>query len=343
MVWWELTRPTTSALLLTTLGAERGVPVARCLAGTGLTRELLDDPQATVTAEQELRLTANLLEALGHPPGFGVEAGSRYHATTHGMWGFALISSPTLRSAIDIGIRFLDLSFSFCRIRSRATDDAMELVIDAPDVPPGLRRFAVERDVGVIHTLHRDLLAAPGPLHRVTFTFPAPRTGAQRYADVLGLRPEFDAPENVVAVDAALLDTPLPQADAHAAALTEAQCRRLLAARTTRSSLSSRVRGLLLANPANPPDRERVAAALSISERTLHRRLVEEGSSYRELLEEVRKHLAEELLVTAGLPVAEVARRLGYAEISSFSQAFRRWNGLSPRAYRTSLATQRHG
>lgn len=47
--------------------------------------------------------------------------------------------------------------------------------------------------------------------------------------------------------------------------------------------------------------------------------------------------LAEELLVTGGLSVAEVACRLGYVEVSSFSRAFRRWKGTGPRAYRTQL------
>jgi AraC-like DNA-binding protein len=56
--------------------------------------------------------------------------------------------------------------------------------------------------------------------------------------------------------------------------------------------------------------------------------------SFRGLLDEIREQLAEELLVTGGLPVAEVAGRLGYLEVSSFSQAFRRWKGVGPRAYR---------
>jgi AraC-like DNA-binding protein len=56
--------------------------------------------------------------------------------------------------------------------------------------------------------------------------------------------------------------------------------------------------------------------------------------SFRGLLDEIREQIAEELLVTGGLSVAEVAGRLGYLEVYSFSQAFRRWKGAGPRAYR---------
>ena len=64
-------------------------------------------------------MIANLLRALGDPPGLGLEAGIRYHLTTYGIWGFAMISSPTWRSAIDIGLRYLDLTFAFTRIQAR--------------------------------------------------------------------------------------------------------------------------------------------------------------------------------------------------------------------------------
>ncbi len=71
-----------------------------------------------------------------------------------------------------------------------------------------------------------------------------------------------------------------------------------------------------------------------MSDRTLLRRLADEGVSFRGLLDEIREQLAEELLVTGGLSVAEVTGRLGYLEVSSFSQAFQRWKGVGSRAYR---------
>jgi AraC-like DNA-binding protein len=90
------------------------------------------------------------------------------------------------------------------------------------------------------------------------------------------------------------------------------------------------VRDVLLREPQRMPGQAEVAAALHVSVRTLRRRLEDEGSSFRAVLEQTREHLAEELLGTAGLGVEQVAQRLGYAESSSFVHAFRRWKGQSP-------------
>jgi AraC-like DNA-binding protein len=67
-----------------------------------------------------------------------------------------------------------------------------------------------------------------------------------------------------------------------------------------------------------------------VTARTLRRRLDDEGTSYRELVEEVRQTLAQELLKTAGMKMEEVAERLGYSDATSFAHAFRRWKGRSP-------------
>ncbi|SNR36452.1 transcriptional regulator, AraC family [Haloechinothrix alba] len=341
MVRWDVRRPAASALLLTKLGAESGVATRTCLRGSGVTAEQLEDPSTELTAAQELTITRNLLDALGHPEGLGLRAGARYHLTTHGIWGFALISSPTLRSAIDVGLRFLDLTYSYCRIEVREGERGLLLVLAAPDVPVDLRRFAVERDVAAIRTLQSDLLAEPVALHGVRFAFPPPSGSVDRYAELCGVRPEFGCAENVVEIDPVLLDAPLPQADEHSAALMRQQCRELLERRQQRAGLAGQVREHVLARMSSPPGRAEMAAALHISERTLHRRLAEEGTSYRDVLNDARAELAEDLLSTAGLPVAEVARRLGYVEVTSFSQAFRRWKGVGPRTFRGGIAPRK--
>jgi len=339
VVHWDLPRTPASAALLTRLGVERGVPEALALRGSGLTRAQLDDPSGEVSAAQELRIIENLLEALDRPAGLGLEAGVRYHLTTYGIWGFALVSSPTMRSAISTGLRYLDLTFAFCRIRAETGDEAVRLVLDAPDVPVPARWFVLERDSAAIQTIQREILGAPLPVREIRFAFPAPAS-VERYVEVFGIEPVFDADETVALVDPILLDRPLPQADAHATALAQAQCEDLLTRRQARTGFAGRVRTLLLARPADAPDEAEVAAALHLSERTLRHHLAREHTSFRRLREEVRARLAEELLVTGGLSVAEVARRLGYAEVSSFSQAFRRWKGVSPRAYVAAASTR---
>lgn len=166
------------------------------------------------------------------------------------------------------------------------------------------------------------------------YAFPPPTAHPERYTEIFGVTPTFDAGENAVGIDPAILDLPLPQSNEHTTTVAREQCRQLLARRQARTGLAGQVREQLMARPGAPPSLDQVAAALHMSDRTLRRRLAEEGVSFRGLLDEIREQIAEELLVTGGLSVAEVAERLGYVEVSSLSQAFRRWKGVGPRAYR---------
>ncbi|TVZ03546.1 AraC family transcriptional regulator [Trebonia kvetii] len=336
MVRWDVERSPMSVQLLLRLGADYGLTERLCLESTGLAEENLRDAGATVSARQELTVIENLLRALGDPPGLGLDAGIRYHLTTYGIWGFAMISSPTWRSAIDIGLRYLDLTFAFTHIKARDRGEEFHLVLDAPDIPLALQRFVIERDSAAIQTIQHELFATPIHVRGISYPFPAPASGAERYSGIFGVMPVFGAPECAVAIPAEILDLPLPQGNEHTTAIAREQCRQLLASRHARTGVAGRVRDYLLARTAAPPDAEQVAAALHMSERTLRRRLAGEGVTLRGLLDEIREQLAEEFLVTGRMPVAEVAQRLGYVEVSSFSQAFRRWKSVGPREFRAS-------
>nr|WP_281378499.1 AraC family transcriptional regulator [Gordonia humi] len=305
---------------------------AQTLRDTGLDVDALDTPHAEVALRQELAVIGNLVEALGDRDGLGVRAGTRYQLTTYGVFGFALISSPTLRSAVDVGLRYFDLTFACATISHRENDGVFEMVFEAPDVPDRLRRFVVERDLAAVGIIARDLVGDPDRPLDVVFAFDRP-DDLTVFDEVFGARPVFGGAQTVVRLPAVELDDPLPRADSHAAAIAQAQCRDLLRSRAARTGLAARVQDLLTADPADPPTADEAARRLAVSPRTMRHRLAAEGTSYRGLLQEMRSRLAEEMLVTGRLTVGETAQRLGYVEVSSFSQAFRRWHGCGPAEY----------
>ncbi|HSC82899.1 MAG TPA: AraC family transcriptional regulator ligand-binding domain-containing protein, partial [Pseudomonas sp.] len=88
-------RSAVSVQLLTQFGLDQGLPLDSCLAGTGLSWQVLGEPGAEIEAGQELQLVRNLVSHLGQRPGIGLLAGRRYHLNIYGIWGFALLSSPT--------------------------------------------------------------------------------------------------------------------------------------------------------------------------------------------------------------------------------------------------------
>src|SRR5439155_21400483 len=81
------------------------------------------------------------------------------------------------------------------------------------------------------------------------------------------------------------------------------------------------------------PTMDVIAADLHMAPRTLRRALRNEGTSFRELDEAARRHRAADLLAT-GMPVEQIATRIGYSSSSAFVHAFKRWHGVSPGTFR---------
>lgn len=323
-------RGTGSVHILVSLAAEHGVSASDCLRGSGLTVESLEDHLREVEASQELTVVRNLLGRLAHIPGIGLDAGRQYRLTGYGILGYALLSSRSLRSAIDFAMRYLDLTFAFNRFRTEKVPEGLRIELDDSDVAEDCRQFLVERDAAATAALSRQLLLKPIPFRRVSFRFERP-SYAERFEECFRGPVFFAEPANSILIGADWVDQPLPQADELTARLCEEQCRELLDRRRLRTRLSERVRQHLL-RPRGTLQMDGVASALGLAPRTLHRHLAAEGTSFRRLASEVREALAEEMLASR-MTVDEVAERLGYCEASSFVHAFKRWKGISPRAY----------
>ncbi|MBC9250359.1 AraC family transcriptional regulator [Pseudomonas alcaligenes] len=325
-------RSAISVQLLTQFGLDQGLALDDCLAATGLSWQVLGEPGAEVDASQELQLVRNLVGRLGQQPGLGLLAGRRYQLNTYGIWSFALLSSPTARAAAQLGLRYLDLTYAFHGMRLEEYDGEIHLLFDDQDIPEDLRAFLLERDLGGMLCIQRALVDRPQILKRLDLRLAEP-TDTRLYVQEIGLLPRFAQADNRLVIDSQVFDLPLPGANPQVVAQCEEQCQRLLDKRRQRLGLAGQIRSLLLGRPGSLPDMEQVADSLHMSSRTLRRRLEEEGSNFRQLLEEVRQALAEELLATGGLTLEEIAERLGYGEVSNFIHAFKRWKGLPPRQF----------
>jgi AraC-like DNA-binding protein len=319
---------------MTELAAQHGVPLRVCLKGTGIDPEVLDDPAAEITGRQELDLVTNIVEALPEVPEIGLESGTRYHVTAYGIWGYAVMSSRTVRDAVELGLRYLNLTYAFSRFEVEEAGGRVFMVLEDEGIPGPARRALVERDLSAVYHMCSELLGEAPPLIGLRLRFEEPPYVA-RYEELLGVRPTFGAMHTAMEYDVSLLDRPMPLANIHTAKLSEAQCEELLAARQAREGIAGRVRHLLLNEPGCAPDMERIAKELATTSRTLRRRLDEEGTSFRVLVDEVRETLAEQLLSAAGLGVDAVARRLGFSNTPAFVSAFKRWKGVSPGAWRS--------
>jgi AraC-like DNA-binding protein len=302
---WDFARPAAGIVVLVEHAVATGLDARAVLTGSGLTPALLADPEREVTAEQELRVVRNLLRDGNATARSGVVLGRRYRLSTFGIAGYALVSSRTLLDAMNFGLRHLDLTFTFSIPHARVDGD--DVVIEAYDeaLPADVRRFLVARDLAAVEAVLRELFLGALPT---------------RYDDAAG-RLTFPA---------SYLDAELPRANPATRALAEAVCADLATRRRDSSGLAQQVRILLAQRLAFDPSIGGVGAALAMGERTLRRRLGEEGRTFQGLLDEVRISLAARLLGTGSLTVAQVAHRLGYAEAACFIHAHQRWHGVAP-------------
>lgn len=340
---WDFRRGVATARVLTQLGFDHGVSMDNMLRHTGITRALLDDPKGEIEAHQEVQLIRNLIQALPHIPTLGLQAGTRYHVTTYGLWGYAVMSSPTLGTGIGMASRMLNLTFSLTINEIEQLGDQIISTFQSDHLPPDVRQFILDRDRAAVITLQREILGHPLPFRAIQMRRAEPTPDVvEAYTSLFGIRPLFSQPRDCALFDAALMREPLPQADPHTAALCEQMCRKLVEARKARTGVAAQVRDRLLRTPGHIPDMEEIAAEMRITSRTLRRHLTAEGATFRALLEEVRSTLAEELMASASLTHGEIAERLGYADVTTFIEAFRRWKGMPPSEFRRSMGLVNH-
>ena len=310
--------------VLAELAVDRGEPLTRVLAGTGLQPQDLRHPGLLVLPEQERQMIANLIEHCGDRPGLGFAAGRRRRLVS--MPGAAkLMACATLAEAFAL------LAPGACA-SSAGRDSAghLRLVFGDAGLPAALRRFLVERDIGTCLSLGSDLLGRALAPRAATLAFAQPGD-IELYEQLLYTRPTRDATTMLL----------IDRADADEALRRSAHWLALQPGWREGSSLAQHLAGLLARQPERMSDMRSVAAALCMSERTLRRRLKQEGTSYLSICHQVREALAERLLAQPGLQIGQVAERLGYSETAGFIHAFKRWKGCTPTGFRSTAVADR--
>lgn len=323
--------PATIALVMVNFAARFGLDAQGCLLGTGLDMDDLASADTWLERTQEMRLIENLMMNLPDVPALGFELGMQYNVSTFGIWGFAIRTSPTLLAAVQTALRYLPLSTAYCRFSVVRTDNSFGIAADPSGIPQHLRHFLLERDLGTAFSLLRELGLNGVPVQRLEFRH-LPDADVRRIEALTGIWPQTGCSQDAILLEVRHAELPLPTFDRHLLRVFEDQCASQLRQRQV-DGLAGQVRQVLLGPMGLLSTLEDVASTLSISPRSLRRRLAEDGLSFRDLLEAERKQLAAQLLAT-GMKLDEMALHLGYGDTASFTRAFRRWYQCSPGEYR---------
>jgi AraC-like DNA-binding protein len=309
------------------------VPARELCLAVGMDLGQLDDPIAMIPLRQIAEVYGEAARRTGDDT-FGLHVGERSGTGIVDLLNYAVISRPTLAKAYE------DLQPLIARLYPEGeltlfVRDAVAVFsyrIDPHEAE--INRHRCEALMASVVKLARYGLGREEPVLGVTFQHARP-SDISEHVRIFQGPISFGWPANEMQFSAHWLRVPLATADANLCAVLDRHLWDLFARMPSANTFSHEVRGRLLRSlRSGQINLSLLAKGLAVSERTLQRRLEEEGTSLQKLIEESRYELSLTLLRNAHLSLAEIAQRLGYATPASFSRAFRRWRGISPAAHR---------
>jgi len=295
---------------------------------------MLDDPTSRVSRDLAVAIWEKADRTLGGPR-VGLYAARALPFGALGIQEYVLRNGATLGQGLREVARLGRLLYDAHTLALEVEDGAARMVHHVHGAPPPEQPS--ELLLARIAVLAERVTGARLPVRRIDFAHDAPRD-TEEHRRFFRAPVRFGRGVSEIVFDAAALELPVPGADPELAALLAAHADRLLAeVRAPPDELGTRVRFHLAASLSRGiPSLDAAARELRTSARSLQRGLAEAGTSYRALVDEVRR---EQALRGVGDPRASLgalALDLGFADAPAFHRAFRRWTGTTPGALRRS-------
>jgi AraC-like DNA-binding protein len=321
----------TSTLAMVLTAEARGVPTADLLAEAGLTLEFLEDLDARIPGPTVLALWEALRERTADPT-IQLAAPASLPFGAYRVIDFLVGAS----SSVGEGIRRFSRFFMLIA-------DAVELCIDRDEA--GFSLSLARADGGAVPPVYVDYVFAalvtrmrmrirPDlQVRALELRQPVP-ISATPYTELFRAPVRFGAPADRLCFSAEEWEAPTATADAALGRMLEEHARILAERLPHAPGFTTDVRKTIVGTLPEGASADSVARALHMSVRTLQRRLVATGTTFREVADTVRIQLAEGYLVDRSVSIAEVAVLLGFSDQTSFHRAFRRWTGEPPGRWR---------
>lgn len=329
---WKFLREASAARVLCSVAESYHLDIDRCLENTHLSKTELLTAGYEIQERQEFQIIYNILNHLSADLPIAIEAGLKHHTTTFGAWGFAVLSSSNVREALNIAIRYLQLGSIFSAVALVDEGDMAHLNLIVDHLPEELQQFLLERDIATIISLQNDILGFQLPF-KICLVNAEP-IYSNKIKSLTGYDIHYNQPNNRITMLGNLLDTPLRQADDFTFMRYQKECEHVFNRRNSLGDYSKKIREFLLKNSSRMPKIEDLAQDIGVNIRTIQRHLAIEKITFHQLVKNLREDLAEDMLQTTDLTIAEISERLGYAETSVFSRAFKSYKGMPPAKYR---------
>jgi AraC-like DNA-binding protein len=321
------------------------LPIAKALRQRGIDpMELLDeagiDASHVINADRRVEVGKmqhlwQLATTATEDEAFGLHAAEQLQPATLQGLGLGLLASDTLYDALHRLARFSRVLSSGLDMSLEEQGEFVDMVYhyDAADLDSNFVWQGFDFGMGLVLVMCRLTLGEYFSPFSVETARPTP-TDPELFESLLGSRVTFEAQRNCIRFVRADIVDRLVTGNAELARVNDEQVETYLASFLAVSTSRDVVGKIVEHLPDGPPNQKEIAEALNVSNRTLQRKLKDEGTSFIDLLQDTRLRLAEKYLAQPQRSVVEVAYLLGFSEPSTFSRAFKRWTGQSPMDYR---------
>lgn len=321
------------------IARSRGIDVKTVLQRVGLKERFFLQPLARLTLEQNNAIWRELVAITGDD-NLGLKLGRYFRLQGFGLVGYMMMNTRTITEGLKLLCRYEPLLTNLYRTEFEQGRDHLILTeYYEGDWQPERRHtfdFIASSCVALVEDMG-DRRTVP-TLVQIAFPYAQPPDLAPYYATFGAVDFSFDRPALRLQFDGGIENIPVVGASPAMLATFEQQAEALMARYeserwrdASEGALCQRVRQQILQSlRGDTPTLKDVASQLTMSSRSLQRKLKAEGTSFKILLDEVRRDLAIEYLQAGKLNKSEIACMLGFSEVSAFSRVFKRWTGQSP-------------
>ena len=311
-----------------------GVDYRPVLAEAGLDPDVAYHPSERISSIQFKRLWEIALRESGDPC-FSLTCASYIQPSSlHGL-GLSWIASHTLKEGLERVIRFQKILATESMLALRETDDGYCIydTISQKDDPLGFPAAVYESFVAIVFRICTIMLGPDIRPLRVNLEHAAPAC-ADRFTEFFGIPVEFSAADNSIEFSRNTAELASASANPEMTRINDQIVIDYLN-QFDKDDIVTKTRSYIIDHlPSGVPRQADIARDLNMSLRSFQRKLAETGTSYSDVLQQVRHDMACHYLLSPNYQVLQIAYVLGFSDPSNFSRAFRRWTGLTPNQFR---------
>ena len=311
---------------------DQGCDSSELFRSAGLDPERLNDPNARYPIAAGSRLLELAVEKT-RDPYFNLRIANYWHPTTLHALGYSWMASDSLKEALERLVLYHRLINDLDYLALQRQDRHFVLTLSPDKLVGSALHYDIDMSNSIVNHMCRILLGENFRFAQLTVPALHPTPGSILESH-FGTTVHYSGEVTRIFFSEADVLGKSPAANAVLARANDQVITDYLAS-FDQDQIATRAQSEIIRQLASGSvNRDDIAAKLHMSPKTLQRRLVEEGTNFRQLLDETREHLARQYVKDSRLLLAEVTYLLGFSDTANFNRAFRRWTGMTPTRFR---------